>query len=309
MSAGSTFTLDQLSRRLLWEDIDVAYLTEWLCFCRQEDFLGKGLRKPPVHAEDVTTNCVQGKMEGAAVLKAKVPLWVCGLGLVPLILEQYGEACSFVPYASDGKKVGAGESLGMIKGNAAVLLEAERLVLNCLQHLSGIATQTARYLPYFDSSSTRLLDTRKTTPGWRILEKYAVACAGGWNHRFGLFDRILFKDNHRALAVARGVPFTEFLKQAKSRYPELPLEVEVDELEQIAPLLELGVDIILLDNFSTADLACAVNLIGNAAYTEASGNITLERLPELVELGLDFISSGALTHQSVWVDISLDWQW
>ena len=211
MSAGSTFTLDQLSRRLLWEDIDVAYLTEWLCFCRQEDFLGKGLRKPPVHAEDVTTNCVQGKMEGAAVLKAKVPLWVCGLGLVPLILEQYGEACSFVPYASDGKKVGAGESLGMIKGNAAVLLEAERLVLNCLQHLSGIATQTARYLPYFDSSSTRLLDTRKTTPGWRILEKYAVACAGGWNHRFGLFDRILFKDNHRALAVARGVPFTEFL--------------------------------------------------------------------------------------------------
>ena len=303
------FPLEQLLTRLRWEDIRAENLQPWLDLCRAEDVLGSGLTQQPQHRNDVTTACIGDPVQGKAMLVARAPLIVCGLPLIPMILKTYGSGCSFLPHVADGEKVDRGSVLGTLEGEASLLLQAERLLLNCLQHLCGIATQTAQYVVALQDSPTRLLDTRKTTPGCRLLEKYAVACGGAWNHRMGLFDRILFKDNHRALAHAHALPFIDFVKRARHRYPDLPLEVEVDCLQEIEPLLTLGVDILLLDNFSAGDLAKAVTLIDQRAYTEASGTLRFEDLPTLADLGLNFISCGALTHQSTWVDIGLDWSW
>ena len=240
-----------------------------------------------------------------ANLVARQPLTVCGLPLLPLILEAYGEQWHFSPRVNDGEAVEASTVLGTVCGDAALLLQAERLLLNSLQHLSGIATQTAGYVAVLGDSSTRLLDTRKTTPGLRMLEKYAVARGGAWNHRLGLFDRILFKDNHWACRGMKGL-FTA-ITQARQQYPDILIEVEVDSCAPIELLLETGIDIILLDNFPREALARAVTQINGRAYSEASGSINRDNLPGLAHLGLDFVSVGALTHQSVWVDIGLDW--
>lgn len=181
-------------------------------------------------------------------------------------------------------------------------------MLNFLQKLSGVATLTAQYVTALGSSQTRLLDTRKTTPGYRVLEKYATACGGGWNHRLGLFDRVMLKDNHLAASDATlGTALAKLVAQARQTYPQLPVEVEVDALDQIPPVLEAGAHVILLDNFSDDALRQAVARIQGRALTEASGGITLERLPSLAGIGLDFISTGATVHQSGWVDIGMDW--
>jgi nicotinate-nucleotide pyrophosphorylase (carboxylating) len=196
------------------------------------------------------------------------------------------------------------------------MLAAERIILNFLQRLGGVATQTRRYVDALGKSRTRLLDTRKTTPGYRMLEKYAVACGGGWNHRLGLFDRVMLKDNHLALlglaetstSLRSPTRLAEAVAAARRNAPDLPVEVEVDMIQQIPPVLAAGADVILLDNFAPAQLKKALELIGGRAFTEASGGITLKTLPRLADLGLDFASTGALVHQSVWVDIGLDWR-
>jgi nicotinate-nucleotide pyrophosphorylase (carboxylating) len=225
-----------------------------------------------------------------------------------MVLEAYGSACSFEAATSDGTPCPAGTCLGTISGEARQLLEAERVLLNFLQRLSGIAFLTRQYVDALGATPTRLLDTRKTTPGFRMLEKYAVACGGGFNHRLGLFDRIMLKDNHLAAAGATGgSALADLVRSSRARWPEMIIELEVDSLDQIPPALEAGIENIMLDNFSLEELRNAVDLIGDRAATEASGGITLQRLPTLARIGLDFISTGATIHKATWKDIGLDW--
>lgn len=301
-------------KQLCWEDIDENYISRLIELARMEDLQGTGLAVCPKTSGDVTTASLekkQAKVFSKAVITAREPLIVCGLPLIPLILKAYGSDSTFESIAREKDHLDQGSTLGIISGSADVLLQAERLVLNFLQHLSGVATYTARYVTILKDTSIRLLDTRKTTPGLRVLEKYAVACGGGWNHRMGLFDHILFKDNHLALktSIENIKPYFEtIIKNAKKHYPALAVEVEVDHWEQIQPALEAGADIILLDNFSYDELKKSAAYISGRVLIEASGNIFLEKLKGITNLDLDFISSGAITYKSCWVDIGLDWQ-
>lgn len=313
---------DTLLKRLTWDDLDLAYLRRLIEIAREEDLAGLGLRQRPTTTGDRSTASLQrAPRQGSAHLVARESLVACGLPLISLILSTYGGAgaASVQLRAKDGRALEAGAILATISGDPRVLLAAERVMLNFLQRLSGVSTQTRRYVDALGKSRTRLLDTRKTTPAYRMLEKYAVACGGGWNHRLGLFDRVMLKDNHLAVLDASpraragknfdaGAALAEAVTAAKRANPDLPVEVEVDRLEQIPPVLAAGADVILLDNFTPAQLRAAVQTIAGRAFTEASGGITLKTLPRLANLGLDFASTGALVHQSVWVDIGLDWQ-
>ena len=301
---------DTLCQRLAWADLDPDALRTLVLLARAEDVGGWGLQRlrRPRQPGDVTTAAVVGRSRGRAELRARRPMVLCGLPLIPLILKEYGGRSRFLPAADDGAAVRRGALLGTLHGPAAELLQGERVLLNFVQRLSGIATHTAAYVRALGASSTRLLDTRKTTPGYRMLEKYAVGCGGAWNHRLGLFDRVMIKDNHLAASGAtRGARLAAAVGKARRQARGLPVEVEIDELSQLEPVLEAGADIVLLDNFTVPQVRRAVRLVGGRACTEASGGITLESLPTLGTLGLDFISSGALVHQSTWVDIGLDW--
>jgi nicotinate-nucleotide pyrophosphorylase (carboxylating) len=183
------------------------------------------------------------------------------------------------------------------------------VALNFMQRLSGVATLTARFVEAVAGTGVQILDTRKTTPGWRRLEKYAVQCGGGVNHRIGLFDRILIKDNH--LAALRGEPpnaIAAAVRRARTQFPKLNVEVEADDLEQAGQACQAGADVILLDNMSLQDLGAAVRLIGGRAKIEASGGVNLATVRAIAETGVDFISVGALTHSAPAVDIALDFQ-
>jgi len=298
----------QLLRRLRWEEIDPAYVGRLIDMAREEDLEGAGLRKKPDDTGDLTTLAVIGQGRAKANVVAKENLHLCGLPLVPMVLQAYGTEVSCRFLRQDGESVPAGTPVAQIEGPAAVLLQAERVLLNFLQHLCGVATETARHVSALGDSPTRLLDTRKTTPGWRMLEKYAVASGGGWNHRLGLFDRVMVKDNHLAAAQSTsGERLSDAVRRARSATPNVPVEVEVDCLAQIDPVLAAGAEVILLDNFSPNDLAGAVRLINGRAWTEASGGISLASLPFLRDIGLDFVSCGAVVHQSTWKDIGLEW--
>lgn len=298
-----------LHRRLRWADLDPAYLRRLVALGRAEDLAGAGLRRAPRRTGDVTTLGQRLTGRSTADLVAREELVVCGLGLIPLVLAAYGRGCTVKPRVRDGARVAPGTVVATLSGPSRVLLPAERPLLNFLQRLSGIATTTRRYVDALGTSRTRLLDTRKTTPGWRMLEKYAVACGGSCNHRLGLFDRVMLKDNHLAAASATaGERLAAAVRRARAAAPDLPIEVEVDALAQIPPVLEAGADIILLDNFTVPQLREAITLIGGRAFTEASGGVNLRTIPDLAELGLDFISTGALVHHSVWIDVGLDWR-
>lgn len=311
MKRSDEFARTHLFRRLTWEDLDPDVLRKQIGFARDEDLGGRGLSPQlvPGNSFDVTTAAIPLHETATAEIVAREPLHICGLPLVPFVLEIYGGNVEIDFAASDGENVTSGALLATLRGSSAVILQAERVLLNFLQHLSGIATETAKYVAALGNSPTRLLDTRKTTPGWRALEKYAVAQGGGWNHRLGLFDRVMLKDNH--LAADRSTfdeRLAKAIQQARETAPKLIIEVEVDHLEQIPPAIEAGADVIMLDNFSLENLREGIELIGDRAYTEASGNVTLETLPKLAKIGLDFISCGAITHQSRWKDIALDWK-
>ncbi len=297
-----------LIKRLSWKELDPAHLRRLVEMARDEDLAGLGLRRRPRTTGDRSTASIAATpRRGSADLVAREPLTVCGLPLVPLILAAYGPAASVRLRARDGDRAPAGAVLATLRGDPRLLLAAERVLLNFLQRLSGIATQTRRHAAALGNSATRLLDTRKTTPGYRMLEKYAVACGGGWNHRLGLFDRVMLKDNHLAL-LGSADDLAAAVARARKNAPALPVEVEVDRIGQIPPVLAAGADVILLDNFTPARLREALALIDGRAFTEASGGITLKTLPRLASLGLDFVSTGALVHQSIWTDIALDWR-
>lgn len=303
--------IDHCCQRLSWQDLDPAAICQLIMLARDEDLSGWGLRRRPsaAAAKDVSAALLHATYSGCALLVARSEMVVCGLNLVPLIAGTYGFEIEFEPLCADGEQVAKGEALGRLQGSAQQMVQIERVALNFLQMLSGVATETRRYVNALGDSSTRLLDTRKTAPGYRMLQKYAVACGGGWNHRLGLFDRIMLKDNHlAATGSSSGDRLYEAVLRARKGCGSLMIEVEVDHFKQIEAVVEAGADVIMLDNFDNEALSSAVRLIQGRARTEASGGITLERLPSMAGLGLDFISTGATVHQSRWQDIGLDWQ-
>ncbi len=300
--------LEKFINKINWDDINPVQIKRLISFAKDEDLLGIGLIQKPMFTEDVTTSALISNKTAKVNIVARQDLTPCGLKLIPLIINCYESDSSFTILINDGHLANQGEVLATIQGPSAELLIMERVILNFIQHLSGIASNTLLYSNALKDSDTKLLDTRKTTPGYRFLEKYAVVTGGGYNHRLGLFDRILIKDNHLASESAIvGERLFDAIKRAKQFNNQLLVEVEVDSIEQIEPVLNAKADALLLDNFNNADLSAAIDLIKNKAVTEASGGITLSRLNEIKSLGLDFISTGALIHQSKWVDIAFDW--
>lgn len=208
--------------------------------------------------------------------------------------------------AADGDAFTAGQVLATVTGPARAVLQAERIALNFCQRMSGIATQTRAYVDAA-AGRARIVDTRKTTPGLRAFEKHAVVCGGGHNHRFGLSDSVMAKDNHLAVLTGEGLSVAEAIRSARARLPHTTMiEVEVDRLDQVPAVLEGGADIIMLDNFTPTQLREGVELVNGRAVVEASGNVTLETIPEIAATGVDVISSGALTHSVRAIDLGLD---
>ncbi|MGO3022889.1 MAG: carboxylating nicotinate-nucleotide diphosphorylase [Brevibacterium sp.] len=208
--------------------------------------------------------------------------------------------------AADGDSFTAGQVLATVAGPARAVLQAERIALNFCQRMSGIATQTYAFVDAAGGRA-RIVDTRKTTPGLRAFEKHAVVCGGGHNHRFGLSDAVMAKDNHLAVLTGAGLSVAEAIRTARARLPHTTtIEVEVDRLDQVPAVLDGGADIIMLDNFTSAQLREGVELVGGRAVVEASGNVTLETIPEIAATGVDVISSGALTHSVRAIDLGLD---
>ena len=241
------------------------------------------------------------------VLYAKSDCVLAGLAVAEAVFKKLDPNCEFKYLLHDGDKCPAKTVIAEITGNAVAMLTAERTALNFIQRLCGVATMANAYAASVKESSMKVLDTRKTTPGWRNLEKYAVAVGGASNHRIGLFDRIMIKDNHREMAGMEGPGgILRSVERARTMYPDLKIEVEVDTLEELDEALQSGCEYILLDNMTTPMMAEAVKRNNGRAKLEASGNITIERLPEIAAVGVDFASSGALTHSVKSADISLD---
>jgi nicotinate-nucleotide pyrophosphorylase (carboxylating) len=261
-----------------------------------------------IGAGDVTTAATAPPdLPARARLIAREPLTVAGLELAFAAFRELSPGIEITGAVPDGTRAAAGDCLATIEGPAAALLTAERVALNCVQRLSGIATLTAAFVEAIAGTKARILDTRKTTPGWRRLEKYAVICGGGVNHRSGLAELVLIKDNHlAALRDAKPNPIRVAVGLARRRFPYLKVEVEADTLDQVDQALEAGADIVLLDNMSLAQLQEAATRCRGRALTEASGGVRLDTAPAVARTGVDFLSVGALTHSARWVDIGLD---
>jgi nicotinate-nucleotide pyrophosphorylase (carboxylating) len=256
---------------------------------------------------DLTTGAiVPPDLPGQATLIAKTPCVVAGLSVAEEVCRQVDARIEWQSLCADGDRRKPGELLATLRGPAAGLLAAERTLLNLLQHLSGIATLTRAFVDAADGRIT-ILDTRKTLPALRALEKYAVRCGGGTNHRFGLFDGVLIKDNHIRVAgsIAEAVRRTR-ARLVQQGTTQLPIEVETQSLGQVQDAIDAAVDIIMLDNLDDDSMRTAVTMIAGRAKVEISGGITLGRIPALALIGADFVSVGALTHSAPAADISLE---
>ncbi len=234
---------------------------------------------------------------------------VCaGLEVAKAVFQAVDPNLKWISLVNDGDSVPKGGCMASVTGKARSILTAERTALNFLQRLCGIATVTNRYVKAVEGTNTKILDTRKTTPGWRNLEKYSVAAGGGTNHRIGLYDRIMIKDNHRAIAGLEGLGgIAEAIRKARTAYPSLEIEVEADTLEEFEVILKESPEYILLDNMTNEEMAQAVKMNKHSkTRLEASGGITIERIPSIAKIGVDFISVGALTHSVRAIDISLE---
>ena len=258
----------------------------------------------PGGAEDVTsTATIPADARAAGVLAARESGTVAGLGVAALVFHVVcGDDVDIAGRVPDGTRVAAGDVVMQVSGPARGLLTAERTALNFACHLSGVATATAAWVDALAGTGTRVLDTRKTLPGHRALQKYAVRCGGGVNHRHSLADRAMVKDNH---VVAAGGVVAAY-EAVRAAHPDLRVEVEVTDLDQLRDLLEAGCQEILLDNMDTDQLAEAVRVTGGRATLEASGRMTLDRAREVAATGVDFISTGALTHSVQVFDLGLD---
>jgi nicotinate-nucleotide pyrophosphorylase (carboxylating) len=270
------FVLDPILRRALEEDI------------------GTG---------DVTTLAtVEPGTQASAELVAKEDFVLSGIGVAERVFKLLDAETAFDALIKDGQNVKRGEVLAWIKGDAAVLLQGERVALNLLQRMCGVATLTSTFVREVEGTDAVVVDTRKTTPGLRVLEKYSVKMGGGGNHRMALYDAVLIKENH--VSAAGGI--TAAVTRAQQRVPHTQkIEVEVRNQEEVAEALEAGADILLLDNMSPDELKAAVELVGDKAVTEASGGVNLETVREIAETGVRLISVGALTHSYRSVDISM----
>ncbi len=259
--------------------------------------------KEDITSEDITTNSVmRDYVMGEVDLICKEDGIIAGLHIFKRVFELLDANTRVVFNCKDGDEVKKGEKLGYVKGDIRVLLSGERTALNYLQRMSGIATYTSHIAKLLEGTNTKLLDTRKTTPGMRVFEKYAVKVGGGYNHRFNLSDGILLKDNH--IGAAGGVK--EAVSMAKEYAPFVrKIEVEVENIDMVKEALEAGADIIMLDNMSVEDMKEAVALCKGKAETECSGNVTKENVARLTDIGVDYISSGALTHSAPILDLSL----
>ena len=256
-----------------------------------------------ISSEDVTTNSVMPvAQKGQVDLICKEDGIICGLQVFARVFELLDEKTEIEMYVQDGDEVKKGQLMAVVKGDIRVLLCGERTALNYLQRMSGVATYTHSVAALLEGSKIKLLDTRKTTPNNRIFEKYAVRCGGGNNHRYNLSDGVLLKDNH--IGAAGGVK--EAVYAAKEYAPFVrKIEVEVENLDMVKEAVEAGANIIMLDNMSDEDMAKAVEIIAGRAETECSGNVTKENIARLTKLGIDYVSSGALTHSAPILDISL----
>jgi nicotinate-nucleotide pyrophosphorylase (carboxylating) len=278
MALPDSFDLDEFVQRVFAEDV------------------GKG--------GDVTSKAVIAEdARFAAEMNARQMIVVAGLEIAAAFLRMLDADVHLEILANDGDRVEHGETLMLVSGNARAMLAAERSALNTLQHLSGIATMTRQYIDAIAGTGAVLLDTRKTIPGLRVLDKYAARIGGAQNHRMGLDDGVLIKDNH--VAVCGGV--AEAVRRAKAANTGLPVQVEVDRVEQIAPALDAGADRLLLDNMDPAKLREAVRLVAGRVPLEASGGVTLETIRFLAETGVDYISVGRITQSAPAVDIGLDY--
>ena len=256
-----------------------------------------------ITSEDVSTNAVMPKAQkGKVDLICKQDGIIAGLDVYARVFTLLDDSTEVEFFCKDGDEVKPGQLMGVVTGDIRVLLSGERVALNYLQRMSGIATYTHEVAELLKGSKTTLLDTRKTTPNCRIFEKYAVRVGGGSNHRYNLSDGVLLKDNHIGAAGS----ITNAVRMAKEYAPFVrKIEVEVETLDQVKEAVEAGADIIMLDNMTTDQMRAAIDLIDGRAETECSGNVTKENIERLVSLGVDYISSGALTHSSPIMDISM----
>lgn len=292
-----------------WDDALQADLRQLIRLAVAEDLGGQG---------DLTTNALAPRPAvGGALVVARSSGVIAGLRAAHMVAEAIDPRLAWEAHAEDGRAVLPGDQLGQFKGPVQAILAAERITLNLLGRLSGVATLTRQYADAVRHTKARVYDTRKTTPGWRRIEKYAVRCGGGYNHRTGLYDAILIKDNHLAWGArttADGYTPAEAVARARSFAAELPraaiVEIEVDTLAQLDQVLPAGPDVVLLDNMSPDQLREAVARRDARALDvelEASGGVTLQTIGGIAESGVDRISVGALTHSAVCLDVGLDW--
>ena len=270
-----------------------------------KDLVAWALREDIGHGDITTSLCVPGDIKGGAVIVAKEDCIAAGVFVAREAFLQCDPDCSFPYVLDEGARVGSGDMVMEVRGALAALLQAERVALNFLQRLSGIATLTRRFAGRLNGLSCRLVDTRKTAPGLRVLEKYAVRAGGGLNHRYGLSDGILIKDNH----IAACGSIKEAVKRVKAAAPHtLLVEIEVSDLDGLSEAIEAGADAVLLDNMDVKALTEAVAMarkLKPGLLLEASGGVCLENVREVAETGVDIVSVGALTHSARAVDLSM----
>lgn len=267
------------------------------------DELIKMALREDISSEDVSTNAVMPNAQAGEVeLISKQDGIICGMDVYERVFKILDESVVVEKYVTDGDEVKKGQLMAKVKGDVRVLLSGERVALNYLQRMSGIATYTHQVAALLEGSKTVLLDTRKTTPNMRIFEKYAVKCGGGQNHRYNLSDGILLKDNH--IGAAGSV--TKAIQLAKEYAPFVrKIEIETETLDQVKEAVEAGADIIMLDNMDPATMKEAVKIIDGRAKTECSGNVTKENILNIIDSGVDYVSSGALTYAAPILDISM----
>lgn len=270
---------------------------------QQIDRIIKNALAEDIHTGDITTQALQlppGRITG--ILKAKEDMIICGLNVAARVFSLLDNGAVFTPRYADGDFVVAGTVIAEMSGDASLLLQGERVALNLLQRMSGVATLTSRYVRAVEGTKARIVDTRKTTPGLRILEKYAVRVGGGINHRTGLYDGVLIKENH--IAAAGGI--SEAIRRARAYIPHtLKIEIETESLADVQEALAAGADIIMLDNMDIPAMKEAVGIIAGKATVEASGGVNLATVRGIAETGVDIISVGALTHSAPSMDISM----
>ena len=272
-----------------------------------EQIVDSALAEDSVWGDVTTEALILPSQEGKAYLRGKSEGVLAGIGVATMVFHRVDSALRVKELVADGSRVHPGDRLAAIEGKVAGILRAERAALNFLQRLSGIATETAKYVEAISGTKALITDTRKTAPGLRILEKYAVRVGGGHNHRQSLGDGVLIKDNHLVALRSRGVGLGEVIKKARQHAPPtLKIEVEVESVEQAQEALSAGADIIMLDNMDLEDMRRVVELAQGRAVIEASGRITLDSVRAVADTGVDLISVGALTHSAKALDISLE---